>query len=123
MRTIGFVKSKIKETLPFLEDTQSIFSTIVSNLTNIKNNLLSLRSSFYNSGDSFASSTILKEESDKLKALSESLSEDHINDMLDMIESHSQTVRELQEALNDKLVIISQYKSDQSEEDITEFNE
>ena len=121
MRTIGFVKSQIKETIPFLEDTKSVFSTIVSNLINIKNNLLTLKFSLYNAGESFDLSESLKPEAQKLKELSENMSEEYINEMLEMLESHRQTVQELEDALNQKIEVVSQYDSNQTEDEITEF--
>lgn len=121
MRTIGFVKSQIQETIPFLEDTKSVFSTIVSNLINIKNNLLTLKYSFYNTGEAFDLSETLKPEAKKFKELSENLSEEHINEMLEMLESHRQTIQELEEALNQKMDVVSQYDSNQTEDEIAEF--
>ena len=51
-KTIGFVKTQVQESLPTLEDTNSVFSTIISNLNNIKNNLLSLKANLFMVGDS-----------------------------------------------------------------------
>ena len=120
MRTIGYVKSQIDDSLPVLEDTSSIFSTLVSNLTNIKQNLLSIKASLYNIGEAFSSSTLLKGNGDKLKNLSENITEEYVDELLSMLESHQQTVYEVRTALEDSLSEISQYDSDEDEEVIKE---
>ena len=83
--------------------------------------MLSLKYSFYNTGEAFDLSESLKPEAKKFKELSENLSEEHINEMLEMLESHRQTIQELEEALNQKMDVVSQYDSNQTEDEITEF--
>lgn len=121
-KTIGFVKTQVQESLPTLEDTNSVFSTIISNLNNIKNNLLSLKANLFMVGDSLGNCRLTSKEANRLKELSESMSVEHIEDMLASIEEHNQTVMEIHAILTEKLTDLKGQDNSLSEEDIEDFN-
>lgn len=121
MKTIGFVKAQINDSLPVIEDTNSVFSTIISNLNTIKNNLLSIKANLFSIGDSLSSCQLTNKESTKLRELSENMSVEYIEDMLASIESHNETVMEIHSILETKLQDLKGYDSSASEEDVEGF--